>query len=309
MPEIDPAGFRPRQEASSYGVLTAVLVALLVLAGGWWFWWRPLHTQPSAPVVAPAPAVAPQPDTPPEEPVGPPDAAAANTGVSTPQNPVDALAAPQAGLPELKDSDAAVQQALQDLWGGKQVLGFLQIDGLIHRTVATLDNLTRAHAPSRVWPVQPTPGRFAVHQNGTALTIDPANAQRYQAFVALAEALPLDAGVRLYARFYPLFQQAYEELGFPGHYFNDRLVAVLDHLLATPDPVQPVAVKLVQVEGDVPSTRPWVRYEFADAQLQGLSSGQKLLIRMGADNARRLKVVLKELRSRVATGKLARQPG
>lgn len=33
--------------------------------------------------------------------------------------------------------------------------------------------------------------------------------------------------VALYCSPYPLFQQAYEVLGFPGKYFNDRLVAKL----------------------------------------------------------------------------------
>ena len=52
----------------------------------------------------------------------------------------------------------------------------------------------------------------------------------------------------------------------------------------------------------MPSTRPWVRYEFADPQLQALSSGQKALVRMGPDNARRLKAVLADLRHRLAAG-------
>ena len=28
----------------------------------------------------------------------------------------------------------------------------------------------------------------------------------------------------VYQRLYPLFQQSYEDLGYPGKYFNDRLV-------------------------------------------------------------------------------------
>ncbi|OJW90460.1 DUF3014 domain-containing protein [Alicycliphilus denitrificans] len=89
---------------------------------------------------------------------------------------------------------------------------------------------------------------------------------------------------------------------------NGRIVAVLDHLLAAPAPQGPLAVQLTQVRGEVPSTRPWVRYEFADPQLEALSSGQKMLVRMGPDNARRLKAVLAELRRRVATGEVARRP-
>jgi hypothetical protein len=68
-------------------------------------------------------------------------------------------------------------------------------------------------------------------------------------------------------------------------------------------------VQLTQVHGEVPSTRPWVRYEFADPKLEALSAGQKMLVRMGSDNARRLKAVLAELRRRVATGGVANAAG
>ena len=108
------------------------------------------------------------------------------------------------------------------------------------------------------------------------------------------------AAARLYARLYPLFQVAYEELGFPGKYFNDRLVAVIDHLLAAPEPQGPVAVRLVQVEGQVPSLRHWVRYEYVDPQLQALSAGQKIMVRAGLQNERRLKAVLAKVRASVA---------
>ena len=62
---------------------------------------------------------------------------------------------------------------------------------------------------------------------------------------------------------------------------------------------------LVEVKGEHASRQPWVRYEFVDPQLQALSSGQKMLVRMGPENARRLKAVLAELRRRVATGDMA----
>jgi hypothetical protein len=38
-------------------------------------------------------------------------------------------------------------------------------------------------------------------------------------------------------------------------------------------------------------------YEFADAELEGLSSGQKLLLRMGAEHRSRVKQALREFRS------------
>ena len=227
---------------------------------------------------------------------------------SGPQNPVDALAAPDAALPALAESDARVTELLAGLLGRDKLAMFLQTDGFVRRVVASVDNLGRAHAPSRMWPVQPTAQRFVVDGTGDApTTIAAANAARYSAFLAFAEAVPMEPAVALYARLYPLFQQAYEELGYPRRYFNDRLVAVLDQLLQAPEPAGPLQVKLTPVNTDVPNLRPWVRYEFVDPALEALPSGQKILLRMGPANEARAKALIRELRKRVATSGVARK--
>ena len=280
---------------SSTGWIAALSVVAVLGAGYAWWRWQANSGTPAEPPASTAP---------PEAAASAPVAAASEpTG---PQNLIDPLApADAAQLPELAESDAAVAQALTELLGQPSVGSFLQLDGFVRRVVATVDNLPRAQAPSRMWPVQLAPRRFSVEGvPGThgQLAIAGGNAGRYSAFVAFAEAIPVDQAVAVYARLYPLFQQAYEELGYPNKYFNDRLVAVLDHLLKTPEPTGPLLVELTEVKGEVASTRPWVRYEFVDPQLQALSSGQKMLVRMGPENEKRLKARLAEFRKRVATG-------
>ena len=298
MPERDPAEYRPQPPSSSASWAVAGVVAAAVAGGAaWWFWWRPAQ--------APTPPVAASPAPEPAQTASSPAPVA-----SGPQNPIDAKVDAEP-LPPLAESDARVAKGLNDLLGAQKVASFLQIDGFVRRAVATVDNLPRAQAPSRMWPVRPAPERFTVEGPADAQTqtIAPANAARYRAFVAFAEAVPMEGAVKLYTQLYPLFQSAYEELGYPKAYFNDRLVAVLDHLRAAPEPAGPLRVQLTKVQGEVPSTRPWVRYEFADPKLESLSAGQKMLVRMGPENARRLKAVLGELRKRVATGDVARPAG
>ena len=65
----------------------------------------------------------------------------------------------------------------------------------------------------------------------------------------------------------------------------DRVVEVIDHLLATPEIEEPL--RLIQ---------PRVLYEFADPKLQKLSGGQKILLRMGPANLRKLKAKLRAIR-------------
>lgn len=300
MPQNDPAEFRPARESSMW-IPVIVIVAILAGAFGWWRWSLQRDVTPEA---TPA-ATAPQPGPAPADAPAPPPVAAG------PQNPMDNLAEPDKTLPALNDADARVSGALNELLGRKNVASFLQLDGFVRRAVATVDNLPRQHATSRMWPVVPTPQRFAVQGDGEVKTISPDNGARYTPFVLFVESIDPARAVALYARLYPLFQEAYEELGYPNRYFNDRLVAVLDHLLKTPEPAGPVQVRLPEVKGDMkgegPTESPWLRYEFADPQLEALSAGQKILIRMGPVNERRMKARLAELRRLVATGTMAKK--
>lgn len=296
MPDQEAAEFRPAPERTSFTpwVVAALLACAVAAGAAWWFWLRPVEPPP-----APHPIVVV-----PETPAAP----APMPEASGPRNPVDALAPADTALPALAESDKRVSELLAELLGSDKVASFLVTEGFVRRVVATVDNLGRAQAPSRMWPVQPMPQRFAVDGEGDApTTVAAANAARYGAFLTFAEAVPLAPAVALYARLYPLFQQAYEELGYPRRYFNDRVVAVLDHLLLAPEPKGPLRVKLVPVNTEVPNLRPWVRYEFADPALESLSSGQKVLVRMGPANAARAKALIRDLRKRVATSDVARK--
>ncbi|KRD56173.1 hypothetical protein ASE52_01105 [Acidovorax sp. Root275] len=298
MPDQETAEFRPVPErtSSTPWVFAAVLACAVAAGAAWWFWLRPGQQPPAPPPVVVAPSAPAAPPPMPE--------------ASGPQNPVDALAPADAALPALAASDKRVTELLAELLGRDKLTAFLLTDGFVRRVVATVDNLGRAQAPSRMWPVQPMPQRFVVNGEGDApTTMAATNSARYSAFLTFAEAVPLEPAVALYARLYPLFQQAYEELGYPKRYFNDRLVAVLDHLLLAPEPQGLLRVKLTPVNTDVPNLRPWVRYEFVDPTLESLSSGQKILVRMGPANEARAKALIRDLRKRVATSEISRKPG
>lgn len=267
----------------------AAVAALCVGALAWWY--RSgvqAPVEPAAP--APPPSVAEAPAAP--SPVVAPPAI---------QHPIDApRAATPTPLPALDQSDPVLAQGLVDLLGRQAVSSQLQTDGFVRRFVATVDNLARAHASPHLWPVAPAPQRFLATPRGEGEVISADNGLRYSAFVLLAEQIDVDRAMSLYVRLYPLFQQAYEELGYPGRYFNDRLVEVIDHLLAAPEPAAPVAVRLLQVQGPVAMTHPWLHYEFVDPQLESLSAGQKLMVRVGPVNERRLKARLIVLRAALA---------
>jgi len=161
----------------------------------------------------------------------------------------------------------------------------------VRRFVATIDNLPRKTASARLMPTKPVPGIFVVTGNEKGIEPGAENALRYRPYVLAMEGVEAKRLVATYVRLYPLFQTAYQELGYPQGYFNDRLVQAIDDLLAAPDIAAP---RLAQ---------PKVLYEFADADLEERSAGQKMMLRMGSGNAARVKDKLRAIR-RELTGQL-----
>lgn len=187
------------------------------------------------------------------------------------------------------NGDAVLREALNETAATRRLANVLNPGGMIaRRFVATVDNLSRSKVSTQVLPVQTLGSRFAVKGGGDAMFISTENPQRYAPYVRIAESIDAKTLATIYVRHYGLFQDAYRELGYPKAYFNDRLVDTIDHLLAAPDVKGPIQVK-----------QPKVLYEFADPQLESLSAGQKVLVRMGPDNAGKVKTRLRELRSEI----------
>lgn len=270
-----------------------VLVLVWVgIGAGAYYWWQQQAEPPPAPVALP-PVV--------EAPPAPPQQAPAEPQIrhpieeARPDTPAEpAKAAPP--LPPLRESDKMVLDALAGLVGRAALEAFVEESDIVRRVVATVDNLPRPKASPRTWPVKPTAGRFTATGRGEDVYLGPENARRYEPFLRVMESVDTGRLVALYARLYPLFQKAYAELGYSNRYFNDRLIDVIDHLLATPEVRGPVRLVPPDVKGPVKLERPWVMYRFADPELEARSAGQKIILRMGGGNAARVKAKLRDIR-------------
>jgi hypothetical protein len=197
-------------------------------------------------------------------------------------HPVGASSAP---LPALDASDNAAVDAIAGILGRKSYVALLVPNGIVRRIVVTIDNLPRKSVAQRLQPIAPVPGAFATTIGPHGMLEADNNFSRYLPYIGAAESIDSRRLVDAYLGLYPLFQQAYVELGYPDGYFNDRLINVLDHLLAAPEPTGPVRLD-----------QPKVMFEFADSDLEDLSAGQKILVRVGIDNEMRLKAKLREIR-------------
>lgn len=258
---------------------TLILIAAAVVAAlaGWYFW-QPAP-QPAAEV--PVSTAVPGLDDAPAGPQHPLPEPGDDSDIERELVP----------LPALSDSDQYFKLELSTLFG-PALADALISSALIERLVATIDSLTRAQLAERIRPMSALPGQLEVAgQDGSGdylLLSD--NYARYDALVEQVTTANLDEVMDLYRRYYPLFQKAYVGLGYPNGYFNDRLVEVIDHLLATPEVSDPIVL-----------VRPHVLYEFADEELESLSSGQKMLIRIGPQHRAAIKETLIRFRTLVTS--------
>ncbi|HKL26317.1 MAG TPA: DUF3014 domain-containing protein [Desulfuromonadales bacterium] len=243
-----------------------IIVYLLFFRGG-----------PPEPVLDPVPA--------PDQPISPPAIEHPIEQAAEGSADAEPVLDPERPLPQLQQSDDQMKEILGRLFAEQNLGRFFLLEHIIERFVVMVDNLPRQSLPVTHRPLKKIPGSFEVEGPSDAMVIAPANYRRYAPVIGLLEKADVRQVVAVYVKLYPLFQQTYEKLGYPEGYFNDRLVEVIDHLLATPVVHDPVRV-----------IRPKTLYLFADPALEAFSAGRKILIRTGPDNAERIKNLLRTYR-------------
>lgn len=253
--------------------VVALIVILIIIAAALYWRYGNVGSQSKAPAAVSTAAA------PPLEPaIRHPIANAASS-------PATASSAP---LPSLSQSDSAVTAALARLTGDTSIGNMLANGHVIQRMVATINALPRHEMGNNILPLRPPAGDLATRTANGQLVLSSSNYDRYDPYIKWVRNADVSQLVAWYVHDYPLFQKAYRKLGYPNGYFNDRLVQVIDHLLKAPEPQGPLALR-----------RTAKGYAFADPQLESLSVGQKLMIRMGPANEKLVKKKLRAIRAAV----------
>lgn len=266
------------KQASKGSWVAAVIVVLIVVVAGVYIARKAMHpASPSA-------------DTP-----GSPSSTAASGASATINHPIGQAdigpaSASTVPLPPLNRSDDSVVSALAALTGSSNLSALLLQPQVVQRIVATVDALPRRGLNRVMLPVRAPKGAFATEDAAGATVMAAQNDARYAPYMQVVQNTDPDKLVAWYVHAYPLFQQAYRQLGYPKSYFNDRLIVVIDNLLAAPEPKQ--RPTLVLSNG---------YYRYADPKLESLSAGQRAMLRAGADNEAKLKARLREVRARLVS--------
>ena len=208
-----------------------------------------------------------------------------------PENAFDKIERPDLiAIPALGESDQYLHLGLSEIFD-EAVVRLLSKTILIEKIVATIDNLPRQHIAERMRPISAQENSFIVETQAGVdnFTLSARSYDRYTSLIDHLLMVDIDELANIYLRFYPLFQEAYEDLGYPQAYFNDRVIDVIEHLLNTPEVNDPIILH-----------RPHVLYEFIHPELEALSGGQKLLIRLGIRNSAKVKQFLIDFKTLIS---------
>ncbi len=264
----------------------APVIILALIGVGAWYLLKPTAPTPPAIVETPAPV----PPAPVEKAPTPGDVLAeAPTQDSIADAAADAgtdlgaetEVAPAVSLPALDASDDVVRSAVLGLKWKPGLASLFITEEMIRRFVVQVDNIAQGRLIAEQALFKGLSQDFTARAKGQGYQLDKKNYSRYRPYLDLLESVPAEQVAALYQQFYPLIQQAYQELGYGDAQFDDRLQQAIKVLLAAPE---------ISDEPDL--TLPSVHYAFADSEVERLGLAQKQMVRLGLNNQQRLKVLL-----------------
>lgn len=257
---------RPRR---GLPVLSIAIVIALLGAAVWYFTAgdTPAPASPAPVITAPVPAQPALPPQPPAPDIPAPSALAPDPEAAAPTEPEEPALT-------LEQSDPVLRARL-DMAGESNLLAdALDEDNLVERGATLVDVFSRGLLLHRVLPVPPPQEKFMAEEEGGQLVIAAQTYARYDAYAAAVDELEVETLVSSFHLARPLLEEAYARLGYAPEEFDNALIRALDRILATPVVENSPVVE--PVEGV---------YRFADPALEQLAPLQKLLLRMGPENA------------------------
>jgi len=239
----------------------------------------PVAPAPVERVIAPAPTVA----TVTEDATPPPVVQIIEAEPTpVPEAPVD--------LPGLNVSDDFVFARLSAIETGAALLSLVTSEEVIRRFVVFVDNVAEGNLPQLDYPVRRLQQSIAVRElDENLFEMQTVSYQRYTALIDGLAAVNPDVALPIYRLVKPLLQEAYAEIGYPDRNFDATLLRAIDNV-----------VNARSAEGPFQLVKPRVMYLYADSTIEAYSPVEKQLLRMGPQNAEKLKLALAQYRERLA---------
>jgi len=200
------------------------------------------------------------------------------------QSSVQPLKPTVAPLPNLDSSDPVAFTTAQQLSWLPAYATLLINKEIIRNFVVFIDNLSRGDLVTKFSPLERPKEKFMVQEQAQEIYLDQQGYARYNLYVDIINSIDIEFATNQYMTLKPLFNTAYQELGYPNGSFEDTLYQAIEVLLAAPVIREPIRL-----------VAPSAMYKFADPSLETLPAAHKLMIRMGPDNQIKLQPKLQQI--------------
>lgn len=238
---------------------------------------------------------APSADMPPSAPVS--EAPAAITSQSAedtiesvvlpePEPDIPPVTAPEPTIElSLAEANTQLAERLSELQIAPIDEQFARKPNAIERSVAIADILRQGEVPYKLLPVARPKQKFPFADNGLAVTMDPAGFARYDGLTNTLSKLDVNTTITLFREYQSTIEQAWQALGYADKSVEPALLEVLELIMLTPD-----------IQLDARLLRDEANWVYEDESLEKLPALQKQIMRMGPENAERLKALARDLR-------------
>lgn len=192
-------------------------------------------------------------------------------------------------LPPLAEMDPYVRELFATLGTHPELLKWLATDDLLGAIATAIGRLADGQSPARDLAVlRPIQG-FAVTRTGGVARIDPATTTRYAPLVVAVTTVNPSTLAAAFNTLRPRLVEAWVAQGYPADGFSEAVRKAVDVVATTPD--VPADAALVPGVGG---------YAYADPAFERLPPAQKHLVRMGPDQARRIREAARQFGAALA---------
>ena len=188
-------------------------------------------------------------------------------------------------LPTLDQSASLILEKSKSLSWLPNYTKLLLTKDMMRNFVTFVDNLARGDLAAKFTPLQRPPAKFTVREVAQYMYLDEASYKRYDVYVAIINSFNIELAFEHYQQMMPLIDEAYMELGYEKGSFSPVFIQAIQTLLDAPVVREPI--KLIA---------PSAMYKFSDENLERLPAAQKFMLRIGPDNATKLRPKLQQIK-------------
>jgi hypothetical protein len=180
-------------------------------------------------------------------------------------------------LPPLSESDTYIRDALKNASSILEFQNWLKEKDIIRRFVAVVDNIVNGENPAANLNFLKPEKNFQIITHKQNLILDPNNYIRYDRTASIFDSLKIKTLLNLFYHIEPLLDETYQKMGYPGQYFRPALMRAIDIILDIPIIKVPIFLQ-----------KKVITYSFENQEFENLSPAQKLILRLGPENIRKI---------------------